>query len=178
MRTNTYCSNHLCLRNKTSYGDGEKSRKSVERQNHCVTRWLLHLESAKALQDSRLLQWCYNGWWLIEIAVLNCIMSVRWWDHDHGKETRQRLIFHSGSLSLKVISSAVATKPVRSHQITQTDGDKKEIDRQTRKHAPTPTHTRANKEHKLCICVNIRWLISTVANSYPNIKHSDTVSCD
>lgn len=25
-------------------------------------------------------------------------MSVRWWDHDHGKETRQGLIFHSGEL--------------------------------------------------------------------------------
>lgn len=50
----------------------------------------------KAVKGSRLQQWCYNGWWLIEMAAVNCIMSVRWWDHDHGKETRQGLIFHSG----------------------------------------------------------------------------------
>lgn len=50
------------------------------------------------MKGSRLQQWCYNGWWLIGMAALNCIMSVRWWDHDHGKETRQGLIFHSGEL--------------------------------------------------------------------------------
>lgn len=50
------------------------------------------------MKGSRLQQWCYNRWWLIGMAALNCIMSVRWWDHDHGKETRQGLIFHSGEL--------------------------------------------------------------------------------
>lgn len=56
------------------------------------------LRKPKSLKGSRLQMQCYNGWWLIEMAPLNCIMSVRWWDHDQSKETRQGLIFHSGEL--------------------------------------------------------------------------------
>ena len=74
----------------------------------------------KAVKGSRLPQRCYNGWWLIEMAAQNCIMSARWWDHDHGKETRQRLIFHSGKLitSSHIIYCSSKIHPVMSQLLT------------------------------------------------------------
>lgn len=88
---------------QTTFVQGTKLVR-VQRENVWQTESLSFCSlSLSYFESPRLQQWCYNGWWLIEMAVLNCIMSVNWWDHDHCK----RLIFHSGRLLLQVPSSTV-----------------------------------------------------------------------
>lgn len=119
----TNADNYICPGNKKTCRN-RKARVWVQRENVWQTEslWFYSLslrqlfKKPKAVKGSRLLQWRYNGWWLIKMTALNCIMSVRWWDHDHGKESRQRLIFYSGSLSLQVISTTVAAKSLHSYQ--------------------------------------------------------------
>lgn len=70
---------------------------------------LLFRKNPKAVRASRLLQRWYNGWWVIGMAAVNCIMSVRWWDHDHGKVTRHCAWFSTpGPYNFKVVPSSTA----------------------------------------------------------------------
>lgn len=75
----------------------KKSRSSSEWKRMCF--YLLPVVQERLRKAWRCTSdYRYNGWWLIEMAGLNCIMSARWRVHDHGKETRQGLIFHSKEL--------------------------------------------------------------------------------
>lgn len=90
------CSNHLCPSNEPNLADIKVQVESEHFwQSHCASTHShsLSLESPFAVKASRLLQWWYNGWRLIEIAALNCIMSVRRWDHDHGIKNQTALYF-------------------------------------------------------------------------------------
>lgn len=91
----------------------KKSRSSSEWKRMCF--YLLPVVQERLRKAWRCTSdYRYNGWWLIEMAGLNCIMSARWRVHDHGKETRQGLIFHSKELIAS--SHVIAVEQQRQQQ--------------------------------------------------------------